>query len=348
MSTIVTLEQLEAVATATLDFHIKDGVLFQNEQDRPLLRDLMAAAKTFPGGKEQITERVAGEYETGIEGFEYDEEVGYSNPAKIRTASYPWKLIHGGINVTIHELLQNGISISDTSNGTGEHKLSNSDAVVLADLFDYKMEDMKGGMAKDMDEMFWQDGTQDSKLVPGIRSIIVNDPTASALVGGIDQAQNTWWRNYAQIGINTSTASDQNLVTALQKGMRQMRKHGNPKHKAYAGSDLLEAFEKELRAKGNYTLEGWAKSGRIDASVADLMFKGVEIEYAPTLDDLGYSKYLYFIDQKAIKPRVIEGENMKKHTPARPHNKYVLYRAVTWVGGLTARQRNTSGVFSIA
>jgi hypothetical protein len=349
MSTIVTIEQLEAAAAAAIDFHIKDGVIWQNEQERPLLRDLTAAQKMFPGGKENLTERVAGEYVTGIEGFQYDDEVGYSNPAKMRTATYPWKLIHAGINVTNHELLQNGISIANTMDGTGEKRLSGRDAVVLADLFEYKMEDMQGGMAKDMDEMFWGDGSADPLLVPGIRSIIVDDPTDNVVVGGIDQAANTWWRNYAKLAINAATPSDQNVVNALQKGIRQMRRYGKGiKHKAYAGSDYMDALEKELRAKGNYTLDGWAKKGTIDASIADLAFKGIEIEYAPTLDDLGLSKYNYWVDMSKVRPRVIEGEDMKKHNPARPHNKYVLYRAVTWVGGLTARQRNTSGVFSIA
>jgi hypothetical protein len=44
---------------------------------------------------------------------------------------------------------------------------------------------------------------------------------------------------------------------------------------------------------------------------------------------------------------VMEGEDMKKHNPARPADKYVLYRAQTWTGGLVCRQRNTSGVYSI-
>ena len=89
MATIVTLEQLDAVANAAMDFHTEKGQVFwQNEQSRPLLRDMMAAAQSFPGGKENLTVRVAGEYASGIEGFEYDSEVGYENPGKIRTASY--------------------------------------------------------------------------------------------------------------------------------------------------------------------------------------------------------------------------------------------------------------------
>lgn len=349
MATIVTMEQLDTIANASLDFHLDRGKVFwQNEQDRPLLRDLMQAQKSFAGGKEFLTERVAGEYVTGLEGFVYDDQVGYSNPSKLRTAYFPWKLLHSGLNVTIHELLQNGISIANTNDGSGEKRLSQADAIQLADIFDYKMEDLKGGMNKAFDEMLWGDGSSDPKLVPGIRSIILDNPSSGLTVGGIDQSANTWWRNYAALGIVTTDPTAQNLVTALQKGFRQMRRFGTPKHKAYAGSDFLEAFEKELRSKGNYTLEGWSKSGRIDASVADVMFKGIDINYAPTLDDLGLSKYCFFIDMNVIRLRNVEGEDMKKHMPSRPEDRYVIYRAVTWVGGLTARQRNTSGVFSIA
>lgn len=347
--TIVTLEQLNAVANAALDFHMDKGKTFrQNEQNRPLYNHMKSAAKTFPGGKENLTVRVVGEYASNIEGFQYDDTVGYSNPGKIRTATYPWKLIHAGINVTTHELLQDGISVADSTTGANTSKISGRDATVLANLFDYKLEDLRGSWAKDFDEMYWGDGTSDPLLVPGVRSLIVNDPTNNVVVGGIDQAANTWWRNHAELAVNVSTPSNLNLVTALQTGMRQMRRYGTPRHKALAGSDFLEAFEAELRSKGNFTLEGWAGKGRIDASVADVSFKGIDIDYAPTLDDLGLSKYCYFIDTNSIYPMVIEGEDMKKHTPARPAEKYVLYRAITWVGGLVARQRNTSGVFSIA
>lgn len=349
MSTIVSIEQLEAAANAAIDFPGETSVLWQNEQQRPLLRDLTAASKTFPGGKGNVTENVAGEYVSELEGFEYDNSVGFGNPGKMKKAEYPWKLMHCGINVTKHELLQNGISVSPHSKGEPT-KLNGRDKMVLAELFEYKIEDMQGGMSKDMDEMLWGDGTADPLLVPGIRSIILDDPTDNVTVGAIDQVLNTWWRNYAALGITTTTPSDGNIANALQVGVRAMRKNskGMPKHKAYAGSDYLEALEKELRAKGNYTLDGWAKTGSIDMSIADAKFKGVEIEYAPTLDDLGLAKYNYWVDTKVIRLRPIEGEDMQKHSPQPPHNKYVIYRAMTWAGALSARQRNTSGVFSIA
>ena len=49
-----------------------------------------------------------------------------------------------------------------------------------------------------------------------------------------------------------------------------------------------------------------------------------------------------------VKLMVMEGEDMKKHNPARPEDKYVMYRAMTWTGGLIINQRNANGVYSIA
>jgi hypothetical protein len=159
---------------------------------------------------------------------------------------------------------------------------------------------------------------------------------------------NAWWQNRASLSINSGkVASDLTVVTKLQKEVRQLRRYGGRPTIALAGSDFLDWMEQELRSKGNFTMEGWAKSGRIDASVADISFKGIDFEYDPTLDDMGRSKYLYLLDPKTIYPMVIEGEDMKKHNPARPENKYAFYRAVTWVGGIVCDQRNANGVYSV-
>ena len=49
----------------------------------------------------------------------------------------------------------------------------------------------------------------------------------------------------------------------------------------------------------------------------------------------------------AIMLMPMEGEEYKMHTPARPAEKYVLYRAITWTGALAANRLNTSAVYSV-
>jgi hypothetical protein len=346
-----TVAELENISNALIDFHMDRGkVKSQSIQDKPLLAAMRENAKEFPNGKELITVRVKGQYTTTIQGFEHDDTVTYANPANIRTASYPWKLIHSGINFTMHELAKAGISIRDTADGSGESQHSNSEKQILANLLEDKIEDMQEGTNRGFQTMYWRDGTQDAKLIPGITSFILNDPTSATVVGGIDQSANTWWRNRASLGISATsgTASDQNLVQTLQGEFRQLRRYGGKPNLILAGSDFMTQFERELRAKGNYTLEGWSGKGAIDASVADLKFKGITVQYDPTLDDLSKAKYGYVLDTSTIFPMVMSGEDMKKHSPARPENKYVFYRAMTTIAGLVCNQRNANGVYSIA
>lgn len=344
-----TTQELENIANAAIDYHFKTPeVRSSTIQNKPLLRYLMGKSRSFPGGKENITMRVKGTYTTTIQGFSDDDVVTYQNPANVKTATYPWKLIHSGIKVTMHELAKDGISIVDMATGKGERQHSDREKTMLFSLMKDKVEDMAEGTDRGMNLMFWRDGTQDAKLVPGIKSFILDDPTTATVVAGIDQLANTWWRNRALLLIDASVPANQVLVNSLQKEWRQLRRFGGRPNLVLSGSDFLDAFEKELRAKGNYTETGWANQSRIDASIADASFKGVTFEYDPTLDDEGLSKYCYVFDTRHIFPMHIEGEDHRKHNPARPENQYVMYRAMTWMGGLVTNRRNVHGVYSIA
>ena len=345
-----TAQELQNIANAALDFHMERGKVFsQTIQGKPLLSAMRNKSKPFPGGKDNLTVRVKGQYTTTIQGFEHDDQVTYANPANIKEAQYPWKLIHAGIKITNHELLKDGISVVDSADGDRKTEHTQREKTVLANLLDDKLEDMTEGSDRGMNDMFWKDGTQDAKQVPGIKSIIVDDPTAAGVVGGIEQSANSWWRNRANLTINISGGvSGQPVINFLQNEMRQLVRYGGNPDLWLAGSDMMDQIEKELRANGNYTETGWSDKGTIDFGMGDLAFKGKRIMYDPTLDDLANTKRLYAIDTKCIYPMHVEGEDMKKHAPARPEDRYVFYKALTWVGGLVCKRRNSSAVYAFA
>ena len=165
-------------------------------------------------------------------------------------------------------------------------------------------------------------------------------------MAGIDQATNTWWRNRASLLLSTAVPSDCVISNRLQTELRQLRRFGGKPNRGLAGSAFMEALEKEIRSKGNFTLDGFV--GKQDPSMGDLTFKKIPIDYDPTLDDLGRSKYLYLLDTNTVQLMPMSGENRKVHNPARPEDKYVLYRAMTFTGGLCCWKRNANGVYSIA
>jgi hypothetical protein len=341
-----TAQELNNIANAVLDYHIRGPVESQVLQDRPLYNDLMSGKRTFPGGKEFITGRVKGVYSSQLQGYTHDDDVGFLNPANIREWRAKWYELSAGLAVTHTELKHAGIHVMEGAIADRPKPASDIEVIQLTNLLDDKMEDLKEGSYRSMAEMLWRDGTQDSKAIPGVLSFIFDAP-ATGVTFSIDRAANSWWRNRAVVGINAGTPANQNIVTTLQREMRQLRRFAAPKHKCYAGSDFLEAMEREIREKGNYTLDGWAKSGRIDASMADLAFKGVDFVYEPLLDDIGRAKYAYMLDLKAIRLMAMQDEEWKMHNPERPPTKYVMYRALTYTGALCASRLNSSGVYSI-
>lgn len=345
---------IDNVANAAIDYHMDRGTTYaQHIQEKPLLNELKQRERTFPGGKGEITCRPIFETQSSIEGFGGDDTLSFTNPTPIKEAAYPWKMIHLGITMTTDELLRDGISVVDT-NGRNTRQHSERELTMLANILQTKLDDMTEGYSAGMNEMLWGDGTQDSKEVPGIQFMIADDPT-TGVVGGIDRAEQPLWRNRAFTEAHESATADASdgpiaadpdnstLIKRLRQERRQLHRYGNPRHIVLCGSAALERLEAEVDAKGLYSQSGF--SGSQEVGMGEISLSGLgRFRYDPTLDSLGREDYMYFIDTNGIQLMPIEGENMKRHFPARPHDKMVLYRSITWAGGLVGKQYNTSMV----
>jgi hypothetical protein len=343
--------ELANIANAALDFHIKGPAFAQSIQDKPLLKAFEGNKKSFPGGKGNITIPVKGDYTTAIAGYTHNDTVSYANPANIKRVVYPWKEIHAGITVTLTELKNDGISVVDSAQGKNVSEHSDREVTALTNLLEDKLDDMTEGWSRSFNEMLWRDGSASSTVVPGLLSFLTDAP-AVGTTGGIDRATTAWWRHRALVGTNkiTASATNQTLSKTLRKEVRQLRRYAkNPNYLLLAGSLFLDALEVEVSEKGVYTMTGFANNGKNDIGLSDISMRGVgSFQYDPTLDDLGFSKRAYFIDLNAIQLMPMEGEDKKTHNPARPFNQYTLYRAMTWTGGMVARQLNSSGVYEVA
>jgi len=82
-----TAGELQNIANASLEYFWKKGSVFsQSLQNKPLLKAMRANKETFPGGKDEISVAVKGDYTTTIQGYSHDSVVGYQNPANIKRA----------------------------------------------------------------------------------------------------------------------------------------------------------------------------------------------------------------------------------------------------------------------
>lgn len=344
-----TAQELDNIASAALDFYLKGPAIAQSIQERPLYDAMRKGAKTFPGGKEFIRANVKGDYTTTFAGYEHDDTVAYANPANLKQLNYPWKELHAGISLTHTELKKDGISVVDT-NGENTSNHSEREMTAITNLLDDKLDDMSEGSARSFNEILWRDGSQSAKVFPGVQSIISLTPTVG-VTGGIDRAGNAWWRNRALVGASkiTASAANQTLSKTLRSEVRQLRRYGGKPSLLMCGSQFIDALELEVSEKGVYTQEGFNNAGKTDIGMADISMRGVgRFQYDPTLDDLGFGKFCYAIDPRHLYLDTMEGEDMKQHSPARPPEKYVMYRGVTYTGGMVADQLNCHGVYEIA
>jgi len=350
----LTTAELNNVTNAALDYYIDKGTVYsQTLQDKPLLAALESSSKTFPGGKSDVSLAVKGIYTTTVAGYSGNDAVTYSKPTNLERVTYAWAEHHAGISVTFTELKADGISVNDSAIGENTSTHSGREATMLANILEDKLDDMMEGYSRGMNTLVYGDGSVATTL-NGIRSMIFDAPGATGvLVGGLNTNTNTWWKNRSDVAIST-TATGQVLIDKLHQEIRQLRRYGGKPTIAVCGSDFLDQLGKELKNKGNFTQTGWSGSGKAtDISMGEIHYGGIKFQYDPSLDDLVVSgktpsKRCYIIDPSKMYIHYMAGEKMKRHSPARPHTEYVLYRAITTTAVLCASQLNCHGVYEIA
>lgn len=356
-----TPEELANIANATLETYLERGTVFkQNIANKPMLKAFDDARGSFTGGKENVSLAVKSGLGGGsLTGYTHDDQVGYYTPATIKRAKFPWKEHHIGQTITFTELKTDGIDIMESGASQSTSNMDGREEQALANLFDEKLDELSQDYAFSLDRLIHGDGSTDVKALAGIRSLILDVPN-TGVTGSINRAVNTWWQNRAataafgsaggQGAITSATTGGGALLQFLQKDTRLLAKYaqGGTQWKFFAGTDFYDAMEKEIRANGNYTLDGFMREGSTDGGMAAIKFKGATITWDPTLDDLGLSKRMYVIDFKRIKLMYMNGQRMKKHNPARPYDRYVMYNGITTTAVMCTQQLNTSAVYDIA
>ncbi len=335
------------IASAALTYFTRGEAFKQTIQEKPLLGILSDNKRSFPSGKDNISDPIQGAFMSSTAGFfagySEDDQVVFKQAANLLRAAYPWKELHAGLIITETELKKDGITVTDSME-TSEH--SGVELTRLTGILENRLGDFAESWARSMNDMLWRDGSQDAKAIPGIQSILTSTPTVGA-TGGLDRATYTFWRHRQLLGILQSD-TDQTLTRTLRTEVRQLRRYGGKPSIALCGSAFLDALEWELTAKGSYTVEGFSK-GNNEIGVSKISLRGLgTFDYDPTLDDLNLSKYCYVWDPKHIVLRPMEGEENKVRSPERPYDYFVFLRSMTYTGGLICNQLNCNGVYSIA
>ena len=336
------------LANILLPFHIRGDALAQTIQDKPMLKWWESKKKTFSGGLNfQITERVQGQYmadTTTLQGYSQDDQLNYTQAMNVQQTSFFGKEHNYGLIITWTELKESGITIDDKQ---AIRRHSDKELYVLADELKNRMADFAESYARGKARLFFFDGSQDPKAMPGLQSILQSTATTGT-VGGINKATYPWWQNRANTAIQPSGES-QTMCRFFQTELRNLRLFGGRPDVAFCGQDFLNALEMEIRAKGVYTQEGFTKDETNDFGQGAVSLKGLgKFTWEPMMDQLGFSKQCYIMDSRHIKVRPMEDEDDKTLTPVRPYNYLVFLHNITWTGAMTTNQLNANGIYAIA
>ena len=356
-----TADEIANINNTSLERFVRKGkVAVQNVEQKPMLAAFDQTAQEFPGGNGFISLGVmSGQGGGTMQGYSGDQQVGFYNPTGNKRVRYAWKEHHIGMGVTHTELKNNGIDVVENGADAEIEDMSGGEEVRLAHIMDTKDAMFAEDYSKSMDSLVHGDGAADPMSMAGVQSLILASP-AVGTTGGLSRVTNAWWRNraataaYASAGgqgaITVNPANGGALIEFLEKEWLQLVRYaeGSPRWRLFAGSDFIAGYQKELRANGSYTQTGFM--GGADGGMGATPFKGNKIQYDPTLDNLGLSKRLYVVDMSltGIRLYYMSGNRMKKHTPARPYDRYVFYKAVTNTAVMAAQRLNTSAVYDIA
>jgi hypothetical protein len=355
-----TADEISNINNAALEAYIDKGKVWaQNIANKPMLQAFNANAGKFSGGKDVVSFGVkSGQGGGSLTGYSGDDQLNFYNPTGTKRAKFPWREHFMGIQVTHTELKIDGINVVEDGSDQTRNDMDGAEEHRLAGLLDEKMDDLGEDYAFSLDRLLHTDGSSDAKALAGVASIILDVPSVGS-TGGLSRVANPYWRNRAataangtaggQGAITSATANGGALIEFMEKEWLQLSKYrkGTTKYRLFAGSDFIAAYRREMRANGYYTNTGL--KGTVDGAQGDVKWKEIPIEWDPTMDDIGLSKRLYVIDMSKTGVRLLymDGNRMKKHNPARPYDRMVMYNGLSMTGVLVAKQLNTSAVYDI-
>lgn len=351
-----TVDEIANINNASLKVFLdKPKVWAQNIQDKPMLAAFQAKAGSFPGGgtsDQKVSLGVkSGQGGGSLAGFTGDDQLTFYNPATGKRVEYTWREHHIGLKVTMTELKIGGINVTEDGSDQSTADMDGAEEFRLANLLDEKNEDMMEDYNSSLNTLLHGDGTSDAKALAGIGALITTTPTTGS-TGGLSRDLYSWWQNRVSLSIVSASTGGGVLVKAMDTEFRQLGRYspnGIAGLQLFAGSSFIDAYKNELRANGYYSQDMSTDKSVPDGSLKDPSHGGKQIIYDPWLDDNSKAKYCYAIDmsKNGIRLLYMNGNRMKRHNPARPYDRMVMYNGITTTAVLVARRLNSSGVYSI-
>lgn len=347
----ISAPDLQYLGKTSLDAYMRKVVVDQIGVEKPFLKKLMSKRKGLLGAKQLVTVNVRKSHDSNFQWTYGEAPVGFNKRQTTDQAAFPWRRCTDGFYIAHDTLFSNGIVVKEGDRG--QFKLERNEEVQLLDLLDEQMDAFRTGFEEKLNIELLRNGTSSTDAVTGLDGLITTAP-ATGVVGGLDRATATYWRNNAALAIAATTEGA--LADAMELQWQKCIRNGGSPDFILAGSDFVSAYRKYGVTVTNNAESGKVK--RIDAGTGEgvstgLYFKGVEIIWDPnfqTLDALDapvvpWEKRCYFINTRHIK---LLDDDMDIVSPTRPHNVLALYQMINLRLVLKLERANAHAVLAIA
>lgn len=347
----ITANQLALGANYQLELYAKNDPVDQITSEKPLFQWLVSKKEDTAGANTYFNEKVRVANDSNYQNYYGDDQVTYNRRDPVRLAKFPWANFHDGFGLNEDELAANGITMTDDS----EASVSSAEQFQIVNLLKQNYMALKEGVQVAFDLEIHQDGSQNTKAIPGLDYLVSTTPTTGT-VGGIDAAVATWWRNNASMGISLASAG--NLTQKMEEMWRACRLYGGmTPDKIFVGAYFLDKYRAEFNATVVRQSQTGGKASDGDVAINDLYFHGIKLEWNPSFEavdtEVGsitypWTKRCYFLNSKTIKLRPLSGHWMVNRKPPRMYDRYVHYFGMTSKYRLTTSKRNANAVLSAA
>lgn len=255
------------------------------------------------------------------------EQLDISQADVLTSAVYDWKQANANIVLSGLELRNN------SGSQTKKHNL------LKAKMLNGEIT-LKNNVAKSV----FSDGTgSDGKELTGLQ-VLVSDSPATSTCGGINAAENAFWRNQAysfatEAGVSSGKPTAAQMLAAMEEMMLRVTRNSERPDLIVCSHEYYTLYKTALTNIKRLT-DGGVKIG--DATFAAVEFEGVPVVY----DSYCPAEHMYFLNSKYLKLRAHKDAFFALDEERLPVNQDAKVFPMIFQGNLTCSNRNLQGVIT--
>lgn len=231
-----------------------------------------------------------------------------------------------------------------TTSVSDEEKWKNSGKEKMIDLVEAKAKNTMHSLQRGLDADCYSDGTASGgKQIGGLQLLVPADPTASSVVGGINQSTWEFWRSVSKTTSTDFSAvmSATNATSYVRKMKHLLKRNDGGPDMALVTNNFFDFLALALEGNGRYA----GDKDSIDAGFESIKYCNIDFINAEEADGNIPSTYNYFLDSKTLYFVIHKDRNM---VPLEGDRTVVEQAAsikpITFVGNLITTCRRNQGL----